>query len=88
MTPTETAHERVRVAYVPAYDPVLGVDLPSDANARLIASAPELLQALKGLADAYVAMLLMKGESIEPYKVPGARYANAVAAINRAESGQ
>lgn len=52
----------------------------SDVNA-------ELLEALRGMADAYVALLLMKAEDPSRFQEPGSPYASALAAIARAERG-
>lgn len=47
------------------------------ANARLMAAAPELKDALKAMADAYVALLLMKAEDPSRFQEPGSPYAIA-----------
>lgn len=47
-------HERMQVATVPLYAPVAGVNGTSgeiEANARLVAAAPALLEALRTAAD-------------------------------------
>lgn len=58
------------------------------SRARLIASAPDLLAALIGMADAYVALLLIKAEDPSRFKEPGSPYANALAAISKATGAQ
>lgn len=49
---------------------------------------PDLLGALKGMADAYVALLLMKAEDPSRFKEPGSPYAKAIAAIAKATGGR
>lgn len=59
-------------------------DENAQANAALIKAAPALYEALKGLTDAYVALLLIKGEDPSRFKEPGSPYANALAALSQA----
>ena len=60
----------------------------SEADLALICAAPDLLAALIGMADAYVALLLIKAEDPSRFKEPGSPYANALAAIQKATGAQ
>lgn len=51
---------------------------------RLDARIAELETALTGMADAYVALLLMKAEDPTRFQEPGSPYANAKAALAKA----
>ena len=62
-----------------------GIWPSNEADRPLIASAPDLLEALRGMADAYVALLLMKAEDPSRFKEPGSPYAKAISAIAKAE---
>ena len=53
------------------------------ANARLIAAAPELLEACRGLLDT---VLAIKEEKVRMYSGDRARIKTAEAAINKAEA--
>jgi hypothetical protein len=55
-----------------------------EANENLIAAAPDLLEALHRMADAYVALLLIKGEDPASYRSPIMPYGKALAAIAKA----
>lgn len=75
----------------PTYTHVCDIDEGCEefaANRNLICAAPDLLKALKGMADAYVALLLMKAEDPSRFKEPGSPYANALAAIAKAGAAQ
>lgn len=59
----------------------------SDANARLIAAAPELLEALRGMMDAYMDLCDENEPNYRSYEFRQSKWEAARAAIAKATGG-